>query len=132
MFTYHSSVHFVDKDDDEKYSSTNFFSVTKGQSILHFLHVRKGQRTVRVALIASSEQYVRTVHASPDFCNRAYFVRSGRTCALKLFCCNHVFPHGGNTVLGCCFTVENETKETDNANKIAETATTDAHIDERL
>ncbi len=30
------------------------------------------------------------------------------------------------------FTVENETKETDNDNKIAETATTDAHIEERL
>ncbi len=50
----------------------------------------------------------------------------------ELFCSNHVFPHGGNTVPGYCFTVENETKETDNANKIAETATTDAHIDERL
>ncbi len=82
---------------------------------------------MRVTQIASSEQYARTVRAPPDFCNRAYFVRSGRTCELKLFCSNHVFPHGGNTVPGHCFTVENETKEMDN-----ETATTDAHIDERL
>ncbi len=38
--------------------------------------------------------------------------------------------NGGNT--GRCFTVENEAKELDNDNKIAETATTDAHIDKRL
>ncbi len=86
----------------------------KGQSILHFLRVREGQRTVRVTRIASSEQYSHTARAPPpDFCNCAYFVCSGRTCALKLFCSNHVFPHGGNTVPGRCFTVENETKETD-------------------
>ncbi len=87
---------------------------------------------MRVTRIASSEQYARTVRAPPDFCNCAYFVHSGHTCALKLFCSNQVFPHGGNTVLGHCFTVENETKATDNDNKTAETATTDAHIDERL
>ncbi len=44
--------------------------------------------------------------------------------------CSYFFPHGGKTVPGRCFTVENETKETDNDNKIAETATTDT--DKRL
>ncbi len=75
---------------------------------------------------------MRIVRTPPNFCNRAYFVRSGRTCALKLFCSKQVFPHGGNTVPRRCFTVENETKETDNDDKTAETATTDARIDERM
>ncbi len=94
---------------------------TKGQSILHFLCVREGQRTMRVTRIASSEQSARTVRAPPDFCNRALYAQV----ALKLFCSNQVFPHGGNTVPGRCFTVE---KETDNDNKTAETATTDARL----
>ncbi len=34
---------------------------------------------------------IRTVRVPPDFCNRAYFVRSGRTCTLKLFCSNQFF-----------------------------------------
>ncbi len=34
---------------------------------------------------------IRTVRAPPDFCNRVYFVRSGRTCTLKLFCSNQFF-----------------------------------------
>ncbi len=40
----------------------------KAQSILHFLRVREGQRTVRMTQIASSEQYTRTVHAPHNFC----------------------------------------------------------------
>ncbi len=52
--------------------------------------------------------------------------------ALKLFCSNQVFPHGSNIVPSRLFTVENESKETDNDDKIAETAKTDVCIDERL
>ncbi len=66
--------------------------------------------------ISSLEQCARTVRTPPDFCNRAYFVRAGRTCALKLFCSNQFFPQGGNTVPGRCFTVENEPKETEQQN----------------
>ncbi len=50
----------------------------------------------------------------------------------EVICSKQVFPHGGNTVPRRCFTVENETKETDNDDKTAETATTDACIDERM
>ncbi len=68
---------------------------------------------------------IRAVRAPLDFCNHAQFVRSGRSTRFAIISFSTQWQHSP----GRCFTVENETKEMDNDNK---TATTDAHIDNRL
>jgi len=83
----------VEKQSGDKVKYVNVCVMpSKAQSILHFLHVCEGTCTVRVMRISSSEEYRRTVHAPPDFCNRAYFVRTGRACVfIHLFTINKMF-----------------------------------------
>lgn len=60
-----------------------------------------------------------------------YFVRTGHTCALKLFSCNYFFHKVATLSHAIVSQQKTKLKRRNDNNKIAETAT-DAHIDKRL